>query len=115
MKVLLCDDDEDILHLLEEELKCLGCEVHCASSGYAALGALRADTFDAVVTDYRMPEGDGGMLSNYCNDRGIACVVVTGFECDHVRAYVPQTISVYGKIEFFDALRRFTQGVVDPV
>ncbi len=62
-KTILVVDDEDALLrvlalLLEEE----GYRVLTARNGRAALETVRTDTVDVVVTDFIMPEMDGGQL-----------------------------------------------------
>ncbi|HEX2066400.1 MAG TPA: response regulator [Candidatus Thermoplasmatota archaeon] len=56
-KVLLVDDEPDVLESLQDLLQSspLGVEVETAPDGAAALRRLRGNGFVALVTDYRMP------------------------------------------------------------
>lgn len=63
MRVLLVDDEEEILSLLEMSLEELGYESRLARNGAEALEILRTEQVDAVVTDVMMPEMDGLMLA----------------------------------------------------
>lgn len=60
-KVLIVDDDEDIRALLclvlQKKFK-----VFQASGGHEAWAMLQTQSFDAVVSDMRMPEGTGDEL-----------------------------------------------------
>ncbi len=59
---MLVDDDELLLHLLSELLERLfGIEVHCFSSGEAAVAAFEAERsgFSLVLTDLDMPGLNG--------------------------------------------------------
>ncbi len=58
-KVLVIDDEPDILLLCRVNLGQAGMEVQEAESGQAGLEAALADTPDAVVLDLMMPGMDG--------------------------------------------------------
>jgi DNA-binding response OmpR family regulator len=55
MRILVVHDDEDTRDLMTFALESHQYEVTRAASGPAALEALRAGTFDLVITDYDMP------------------------------------------------------------
>jgi DNA-binding NtrC family response regulator len=57
--ILVVEDDAAMRDLLTEELSDAGYEVKAAASAAAGLEISRADRFDLVVTDLRMPEMDG--------------------------------------------------------
>ncbi len=59
LHILVVDDDPEILGVLSELIRQLGHLCATASDGMAALGRLRADQFDIVVTDIKMPRMDG--------------------------------------------------------
>jgi two-component system response regulator PilR (NtrC family) len=58
-KVLLVDDEPDILELLELTLLKMGLVVDKATSVRVALSKLSACHYDLCLTDMRMPDGDG--------------------------------------------------------
>lgn len=58
-RLLLVDDEEDLLAILAAELADLGYQVALATSGREALSLAADRHFDAVITDYKMPEMDG--------------------------------------------------------
>lgn len=58
-KVLLVDDDPDILELLRYNLEREGCGVVMAGNGREALRIAKAERPDLVVLDVMMPEMDG--------------------------------------------------------
>jgi DNA-binding NtrC family response regulator len=60
IRVLVVDDERSIRFLMEKELPRAGCLVTCAESGEDALGRMRAQEFDVVLMDLKMP-GIGGM------------------------------------------------------
>jgi len=58
-KILLVDDDPNILTVIACALEHQGYRVTKASGGEAAIDALRSKAFDLVITDLNMPETDG--------------------------------------------------------
>jgi DNA-binding NtrC family response regulator len=58
-RILIVDDEENVLVLFKRVLAKEGYKVECASSGYEALEKLEDDTFDLVLTDLKMDGMDG--------------------------------------------------------
>jgi two-component system response regulator (stage 0 sporulation protein F) len=58
-KVLLVDDEADILFVIGKRISSWGYDLLKASSGKAALEILKNNNPDIVVLDYMMPEMDG--------------------------------------------------------
>lgn len=58
-QVLVVDDQQNIRLTLETGLSLNGFRVRCAKSGREALQSAKETTFDAVVCDILMPDGDG--------------------------------------------------------
>ncbi|MDY0046695.1 MAG: sigma 54-interacting transcriptional regulator [Thauera propionica] len=58
-QLLLIDDDPDLLRLLSMRLKANGYRVSTAASVEAARGLLGIERFDLVLSDVRLPDGDG--------------------------------------------------------
>ena len=58
-RVLVVDDEKHILTVMREALTQAGYRVTCAASGAEALAAIRAELFDAAITDIRMPDMSG--------------------------------------------------------
>jgi response regulator RpfG family c-di-GMP phosphodiesterase len=61
-RVLVVDDDPDLLLVLSEELKCGGYLVTQASDPYRALEFFESQAFDVVLADQTMPEITGVRL-----------------------------------------------------
>ncbi|MFQ5715883.1 MAG: chemotaxis protein CheB [Nitrospinales bacterium] len=59
MKVLIAEDDLDNAYLLETILKKSAFSVEVAYNGREALERLKVERFDALLTDWMMPEMDG--------------------------------------------------------
>src|SRR5690606_1345358 len=58
-RILLVDDDTDLLHLIGVRLKANGYDVSAVNSAQAALTRLPVFRPHVVVTDLRMPDMDG--------------------------------------------------------
>jgi DNA-binding NtrC family response regulator len=58
-RVLLIDDETDILQVVGFMLKLEGFEIAVAENGEAALMELSKSNFDIVICDYMMPRMDG--------------------------------------------------------
>jgi signal transduction histidine kinase/CheY-like chemotaxis protein len=61
-KILLVDDEEDILDMLKQVLAMQGYEVQTASDGENALKCLAGNRFDLIVSDWKMPGINGQQL-----------------------------------------------------
>lgn len=61
-RLLLVDDEENILRSLQRIMRHEPYEIEVASSGEAALAQFRQQTFDLVISDARMPGMDGPTL-----------------------------------------------------
>lgn len=59
LKILIVDDEEDILEVLQDRLEAHGFAVVTAKTGREALEKLFAGAFDGVFLDIKMPEMDG--------------------------------------------------------
>ena len=58
-RLLVVDDDADLLRLLAMRLQATGYDVATADSVAAARSRLGVERFDLVVSDVRLPDGDG--------------------------------------------------------
>ena len=84
VRVLLVDDEPDMLDILDQFLCDCGARVTVAHSARAALAAIVADPPDVVVSDIGMPGEDGYWLiaavRALSSDRGgsVAAIAMTG-------------------------------------
>jgi len=65
-RILLVDDDADMLRLLTLRLKAAGYRVSAADSAEAALTALQIERPDLVLSDVQLPGRDGLALFDDC-------------------------------------------------
>jgi DNA-binding NtrC family response regulator len=58
-RILVVDDEENMVHFLTKLLRAEGFEVEGARTGETALERLRAGPFELVLTDLKLPDSDG--------------------------------------------------------
>ncbi|HYX36687.1 MAG TPA: response regulator [Oligoflexus sp.] len=100
-RVLIVDDDQELALVIQDKLKDLG-ESMTASAGYEAINILKTQTFNLVISDYNMKDGDGASLAHYCVNHGIPVIVVSSFPENHIKPYLPENVEFVNK---FNAIR----------
>ncbi|MCB0421835.1 MAG: response regulator [Bdellovibrionales bacterium] len=71
IKILIVDDEEDILEILENAFQMFGFQVKTALSGNKAIEILKSYPADTVISDIRMPDGDGLVLLDYIKSKNV--------------------------------------------
>ncbi|NOY60035.1 MAG: response regulator [Calditrichaeota bacterium] len=80
-KILLVDDERDILETLPEVLKKWGHETFVAPNGFEALKVFQSNSVDFIITDIKMPQMDGLELLQKIQEIDKHCMVIflTGY------------------------------------
>ena len=80
-KILIVDDEPDILELLSNFLTYEGYQVTTESRGQEAIDLFRSEPFDLVITDIRMPGMDGVEVLKEIKqlDEDVEVIILTGF------------------------------------
>ncbi|NOU01254.1 MAG: sigma-54-dependent Fis family transcriptional regulator [Gallionella sp.] len=78
-RVLLVDDEPDILELLGMALERMGLLVDKAETVQVALKKLKEQRYDLCLTDMRLPDGDGLQVVQYITQHNLdtPCAVIT--------------------------------------
>jgi two-component system phosphate regulon response regulator PhoB len=80
-KILVVDDEEDILELVRYNLNKEGYKIVCAASGEESLKKARADTFNLIILDLMLPGIDGLEVTRRLKDeqktRNIPIIMLT--------------------------------------
>jgi two-component system, NtrC family, response regulator AtoC len=97
MKVLIVDDERNIRESLQRLLAIEGIGSATAEGGREAAELLKAESFDAVVTDLKMPGMGGQQLLESMRGQGLRCPVIL--------------ISAFGEIS--DAVKALKAGATD--
>ena len=59
LKILVVDDDPDLLKALRLRLRANNCDVVSVSDGYSVMGAAQKEHPDVIILDLGLPAGDG--------------------------------------------------------
>ncbi|HNW60942.1 MAG TPA: response regulator, partial [bacterium] len=80
-KILIVDDEPDVLETLPEVVQSWGYSTAAAKNGIEALLALQQQRFDFIVTDVKMPEMDGMELLQKIQeiDKNVMVIFLTGY------------------------------------
>jgi CheY-like chemotaxis protein len=79
LKVLLVDDEQDILEVIQDRLEAYRFTVVTARTGLEALAKLSRENFDGVFLDIKMPEMGGleALVEIRKRDRNIPIIIIT--------------------------------------
>ncbi len=75
-RILVVDDERSMREVLFSMLKNEGYDATVADGGEAAIEAVRRETFDAIITDVRMPKVDGLQVLKAAKDLSPNTVVI---------------------------------------
>jgi two-component system response regulator PilR (NtrC family) len=80
-KVLVVDDEPDLLELLELTLSRMGLDTTRAETVGEAIRLLDKEPFDLCLTDMRLPDGEGLRVVEHINQKGldVPVAVITAF------------------------------------
>jgi two-component system, NtrC family, response regulator PilR len=78
-RVLLIDDEPELQTMLAEVLRETGCAVELARSAAEARRCLAAQTYDLVITDWKLPDGDGVTVADWAAHLGAKTLVMSGY------------------------------------
>ena len=79
LKVLVVDDEEDIVEVIQDRLEAYGFTVVTAGTGREALKKLSIEKFDGIFLDVKMPEMGGieALEEIRKRDRRIPIIIIT--------------------------------------
>lgn len=97
-KLLVLDDEADVLEVTVATLSAAGYEVSPASNGTEALAEIAGAAFDAVLLDYALPGMSGAEVARRARALrpGLPIVFVTGYP-DALPADGPEDVEVVAK------------------
>jgi len=80
-KILIVDDDEELLEYLKEAVELENINVTCTDDPYNALELINSSNYDLVLLDYMMPDMDGIDLCSKIRGKapGIKIILMTAF------------------------------------
>ncbi len=84
IKLMVVDDEEEVLKVFKAMVEALGYEAHTFADSRKAAGALESARFDGIFLDARMPPPDGFELTRIARstrlNSGIPVVMITGMD-----------------------------------
>ncbi len=99
--ILVVDDEPDLLEVIGLELELAGFTVHKAINGTKALEIIRSSSIDIVLSDIRMPNGDGlDLLDAMMQERRFtpSLVFMSGYsDCDEEQAFHRGAVGYFHK------------------
>lgn len=80
-RILIVDDEPDLREVVSFEFKAQGCEIFEAASGEEAWSLLQCKRIDLIISDVRMPDGNGVDLLKRVHKTmpQIPVILMTGF------------------------------------
>jgi two-component system response regulator PilR (NtrC family) len=80
-RILVVDDEPDLLELLELTLSRMGLDTVCAQTVGEAVQLLDKEPFDLCLTDMRLPDGEGLRVVEHITQKGldVPVAVITAF------------------------------------
>lgn len=89
-KILCVDDEPNVVKMKCAILSAAGHDVTAATSAHQAIEKLKRETFDAVVTDWRLGDANGRAVVEAAKDHAnVPVVVVSGYVNDAFQAAEP--------------------------
>lgn len=98
--ILVVDDEPDLRDILKKELELDGCSVLEAKNGTEALELVKSRQVGAIISDIRMPGGDGLTLLNEVKKHNAALpiILVSGYsDINYARALKLGAAGLYAK------------------
>lgn len=99
IKILIVDDEELLREILSESFSMYGALVDSAEGGITALEKIQQNNYDLVITDLRMPLGDGLNLIENINKLQIPIPKL--FVCSAYNDLTPEKISEMNILKIF--------------
>ena len=98
-KVLVVDDEVDLVEILKKRLETNGCDVVTANNGRTALEMVKSEKPDAVLLDVMMPEVDGLTVLKEirAKDANLPVFIITAFSNEE-RIKIAGKLNVSGYI-----------------
>jgi DNA-binding NtrC family response regulator len=78
-RILLVEDDPDVLLTIEEILLDAKHEVDATQTIKAGMELLRCHDYDLVLSDGVLPDGTGMMIADKASEKGIPTLIITGY------------------------------------
>src|SRR5258708_4156917 len=108
-RILLVEDELEIQAVLGEVLRDESYAVDFAATVREAKNRLAAQTYDLVITDWKLPDGDGRLIADWATELSAKTVVMSGYLSRMPGGRAPDHETLMKPIrlpEFVDLVRR---------
>src|SRR5437764_3883828 len=78
-RILLIEDEREVANMLTLALRSGDYEVEFAHTAEQARACLGTGRYDLVISDFRLPDGDGLDLADEAKGSGIKTLIVSGY------------------------------------
>jgi DNA-binding NtrC family response regulator len=78
-RILLVEDDADVLLMLEHTLYAAGHEIDSVTTVAAAASLLRRNSYELVLADGQLSDGTGMNVADQAVARGVKALIITGY------------------------------------
>jgi DNA-binding response OmpR family regulator len=78
-RILFVEDEPNIQDPMSHALRSGGYSVDVAGTAAEAKSCLIAQTYDLVIVDWRLPDGDGRVIADWAAELGAKTIVVSGY------------------------------------
>ena len=108
LKILLVDDDVNLLDVVDDMIEYLGHDCRKAAGGRIALDLMEREKFDLVITDLGMPEIGGWDVAQFCRDKypDTPIILISGWgaqiDCDEARERVDAVLPKPFRLDEFE-------------
>ena len=112
-KVLIVEDEEIICDIMADLFRSKGYDVTSASTGNEASAKSSQSEFDVVISDVRMPDGDGIELANELairNPQRPFFIFVTGYLAEKAEV-PPNVVKIFTKPVRFEDIYTYTESL----
>lgn len=99
-KVLIVDDEELLREILVEAFELRGAKVDSAESGNKAFEKVKNQSYDLILSDIRMPDGDG--ISLFSNLKKLDKQLPKFFVCSAFNDLTEEKIKDLGILKVFN-------------
>ena len=116
-RILFVEDQRDVANMLGLALRGEGYDLEIAGTAARALACLSAQPYDLLITDYRLPDGNGLDIADKAADRGIRTMMLSGFLFMIPAAKAARhelLMKPMRPFELIDAVKRMIGPAVDP-
>jgi signal transduction histidine kinase/CheY-like chemotaxis protein len=120
-RILVVEDDRDLCDVLQRMLKRSGFATAGASGGREALGILKTDSIDLVITDMVMPEMDGVELMRVLQEErpSLPIIALSGMddvmEYRRIAAHLGARVALLKPVSRADLIRAVTDALAGEV